>query len=313
MMCMPTTELVALHCCVCGEPFQAPRGLAMVPDTINHMKLWELSGIVRGYGCPLCKGQTPAWLNDLEEEHREHVKHGFVVGWRDHVKGALLPKQIPFAAWPEREADPKFIWAEPDFLERLKATFPETVDLIQKLEGGVDLLRVHPDYNQPAQSDVFRYGVWHNISADLAWTEAETSSVRLTNVFVLQDIFGDNHALVDGCVWVLIGIDAPEKLEIYLEVLIQLVMVEHALAKYHMLTPQIVEGILGISQKAKPAGRLVPPPPPSPILTVNTDYLEEISTIESLYPQLGPVVNDDWMKWVPPADPPVPKYPPNGD
>jgi hypothetical protein len=237
---MALSPITCVYCRVCGDVFQQPRGLALADSF--QMKSWQLNHLLRGRGCPTCKGEVPQWIQELADDDRARIDYGFTVQWTSSIRKGVIGGQIPYSTFPTPEIPPLFSWCEPAMEARLEEFSPAVLEGVRALVGGADALRVHP---LAADSDdvARRYGVWHAISDDVACEDADTSSIRHTNIWIVKSLFMNDCEIVHGCCWILVGLDIDNRLTINESVLKRLVKIEQALMTYRVLTPEIIQAI----------------------------------------------------------------------
>lgn len=227
-----------IYCRVCGQPWEAPKGLAL-EDAIA-MKWWELDALAKGLGCPECKGFTPEYIKAMKAEDAAHVDCGFTIQWMQAIKKACNPGQPPYPEFPDPFPYDFFMWAEPTIGGRFSSMGKEVEELIASIDGGADALRVHPEA-QTSEFDTYRYGIWHIVPPGEASMDAETSSVKYMNAVLLRDVFAGKCDVIGGSIWVLIGTDYNGALAIDVDTLSRVFVVEKAIKKYGCLTPEIYQ------------------------------------------------------------------------
>jgi hypothetical protein len=312
---MAANAIVSLYCRCCGDIVYAPKGLSL--DDATGMKSWELDALIKGYGCVSCKGKLPQWIRDLPADEAAHVAYGFNHQWEFHLRLALKHGQSPYPAYPAPESDPRFHWSEPDLAGRLKQKLPDAAQMLERLQGGIDQLRSHPKADSSDDPDR-KYGLWHVISEELAWAEAETSSAVNQNVWILKTIFGTYSELIEGRCWVCVGHEQPDGgLDVDFSILTKLVALEISLVRHRVLTPEVME-VVGLvdTKTAKPV--------PEPV-----DTVYPFGPIGAPVTQEGPPATEARLPWMPGdgfgidfpegdyepgrdlMDVPPPKYPPH--
>ncbi len=227
-----------IYCRICGDVHDCSRDLRPVAA---HMAWWQLRNIVRGLGCPTCEGAVPLWIRDLNEEDRRHVEAGLDVQWLEAMVKTTRGHK-PYQAFPKPFCDPYFIWVEPAMSYRVSELDKKVRAAMEAIEGGADGLRVHPDRSDDAGARM-THGLWHVINSGHADTNSDTSSVRALNARVIEELFGDACQVIDGLVWIIIGLDIDGQLTLDLTTLERIGEIEATLCKYHVITPEVCERV----------------------------------------------------------------------